>query len=112
MLIGRKLIGSCRKGGDDLVVFADDESYALNKVVTDLGAAHVLHARFWAGCRQIVGCSDFAIDVGGHRKPSGTIIRVCRERIESLDAVGRYPNDGGTGGIELVFLLRERMRFQ
>jgi len=89
------------------VVFADHESYTLDKVMIDICAAHVLHAGFWAARRQIVGGGNVSIGIGGHRKLSGAIIRVCREQIESRDAVGRYTNDGGTGRIEVFFLLRE-----
>src|ERR1700674_3447778 len=77
-----------------------------------LDAAHILRAGFRAVRRQIVGVGDLAIRVGGHWKLSGAILGVCRELIESRNAVGRYTNDGGAGGIEFVFLLRERMSFE
>jgi outer membrane protein assembly factor BamB len=65
-----------------------------------------------AARRQIVGGGNLSIGIGGHGKLSGAIIRVCREQIESRDAVGRYTNDGGAGRIEFFFLLRECMSFK
>ena len=69
-------------------------------------------AGLYGGRLQIVGSGDLVGCIGGHRKLSGAIVRVRRERIEPLDAVGRYANDGGAGGIEFVFLFRKCVRFE
>jgi hypothetical protein len=112
MLIGRKFVGGGRKCRDDLVVFTNHESYAFNKVMVDFRAPYILHAGFDRARRQIVGRCYFVIRVGGYGKLSGAIVRVCRKLIQSRDAVGGNANDGGSGGVEFVFLFRERMSLQ
>src|SRR5665213_1177119 len=78
--------------------------------MVDIDAAHILHAGFHAfGC-QIVGVGDLVIYVGGYGKLAGAIIRICGERIESGNAIGGYANDCGTGSLEFIFVLRERVR--
>src|ERR1700735_5567217 len=94
------------------MVFADDESYALNEIMIDVRASNVFHAGLGAARCQIVGGGDLAIGVRGDGKLSGAIIGVRRELIEARDAVSRYTNDGGAGRIEFFFLLREGVRFQ
>src|ERR1700674_4714106 len=94
------------------MVFANDESGAFDKIMVNGDTAHIRLARLYGGLRQVVGRRDLAIRIGGYRKLSRTILRVCRELIESRDAVGRYTNDGRAGGIELVLHLRKCMRFE
>jgi hypothetical protein len=72
------------------MVFADDESWAFHEVMVNRDTAHIRLSGFDGGRRQIVGLGDLLTRVGGYWKLSGAIFRICRELIESRDAVGRY----------------------
>src|SRR5271155_421599 len=105
MRVGRKFVVLRRKRGDDLMVLTDDESFAFDKVMINGDAAHIRRARSGGSCVQIVGGRDIAAGVRGYRKFSGAIAWVRREHIESFEAVSRYANDGGSGGIKFILLL-------
>ena len=72
-----------------------------------------VRASLYGGQRQIVGGGDL---VTSRRRLPETFRRnncgSAENGIEPLDAVGRYANDGGAGGIKFIFLLREGMRFE
>ncbi len=82
MLIGRKPVvlgGKCR---DNLVVFADDKSYAFDKIMVDRVALYIHLAGLYGvslpNCRSV---AIFLSKSGRYRKLSGAEIGVSRKPV-------------------------------
>lgn len=101
-----------REHGNDLMVFADDEGFALNKVVVDGDPAHVLHAGPPGSDRQAVGSGNLAVGIGSDGETACAEIGIGGELVEAGDAVFRDANDTGAGCGELVLILRKCVGFK
>src|SRR5581483_8448341 len=91
---------------------ADDKRSALDEVVIDGHAAHVLLSGLNGGLCQIIRLGDLASRVGGDRELPCAILRVGRKLIQPRDAIGRNPDNRRTGRIELILHLGESVRFE